>query len=180
MGGGQGALIPCARTCVSVVVCAARKLCPCPSDNRCRDCNSHIGRKHTAAHKPRKEVIFMGNCFADFRIWFGTDEHWHAHLFVWFIYAYVSFVLPLTSPVCCLQVQSRRKQRFSLWASSTLGTRWASFFDHSSPVPVCAPPSPKNLEYFLAVSKNLAHLLHPVFHDGKGGGWKWWSDILCC
>ena len=22
--------------------------------------------------------------------------------------------------------------------------------------------------------KNLAHRLHPVYDDGKGGGWKWW------
>ena len=26
------------------------------------------------------------------------------------------------------------------------------------------------LEYLLAVSKNLAHPLHPVYDDGKGGG----------
>ena len=31
-----------------------------------------------------------------------------------------------------------------------------------------------NLEYLLAVSKNLAHPLHPVYDDGKGGGWNWW------
>ena len=37
------------------------------------------------------------------------------------------------------------------------------------------PPSPNNLEYLLAVSKNLAHPLHPVYEDGKGGGWKWWE-----
>ena len=37
------------------------------------------------------------------------------------------------------------------------------------------PPSPNNLEYLLAVSKNLAHPLHPVYDDGKGGGWKWWE-----
>ena len=35
--------------------------------------------------------------------------------------------------------------------------------------------SPNNLEYLLAVSKNLAHPLHPVYDDGKGGGWKWWE-----
>ena len=58
--------------------------------------------------------------------------------------------------------------------------RRASFCGHSPPVPVFAPPSPNNLEYFLAVSKNLAHPLHPVYDDGKGGGWKWGSDILCC
>ena len=28
---------------------------------------------------------------------------------------------------------------------SAPGTRWASFFDHSPPVPVFAPPSPNNL-----------------------------------
>ena len=37
------------------------------------------------------------------------------------------------------------------------------------------PPSPKNLEYLLAMSKNLARLLHPVYNDGKDGGWKWWE-----
>ena len=25
------------------------------------------------------------------------------------------------------------------------------------------------------MSKNLAHPLHPVYDDGKGGGWKWWE-----
>ena len=30
------------------------------------------------------------------------------------------------------------------------------------------------LEYLLAVSKNLAHPLHPVYDDGKGGGIQWW------
>ena len=25
------------------------------------------------------------------------------------------------------------------------------------------------------MSKNLAHSLHPVYDDGKGGGWKWWE-----
>ena len=58
---------------------------------------------------------------------------------------------------------------------SAPGARWASFFDHSPPVPVFAHTSPNNLEYFLAVSKNLAHPLHPVYDDGKGGGWKWWE-----
>ena len=55
------------------------------------------------------------------------------------------------------------------------GTRRASFFDHSPPVPVFAPTSPNNLEDLLAVSKNLAHPLHPVHDDGKGGGWQWWE-----
>ena len=56
------------------------------------------------------------------------------------------------------------------------GARRASFFDHSPPVPVFAPTSPNNLEYLLAVSKNLAHPLHPVYDNGKGGGcWKWWE-----
>ena len=57
------------------------------------------------------------------------------------------------------------------------GTRWASFFYHSPPVPVFAPPppSPNNLEYLLAVSENLAHPLQPVYDDGKSGGWKWWE-----
>ena len=48
--------------------------------------------------------------------------------------------------------------------------RRASFFDHSPPVPVFAPTSPNNLEYLLAVCKNLAHPLHSVSDDGKGGG----------
>ena len=39
------------------------------------------------------------------------------------------------------------------------------------------PPSPNNLEYLLAVPKNLVHPLHAVYDDGKGGGW---SDIWCC
>ena len=46
---------------------------------------------------------------------------------------------------------------------------------HSPPVPVFAPTSPNNLEYLLAVSKHMAHPLHPVYDDGKGGGWKWWE-----
>ena len=58
---------------------------------------------------------------------------------------------------------------------SAPGARRASLFDHSPPVPVFAPTSPNNLEYLLAVSKNLAHPLHPVSDDGKGGGWKWWE-----
>ena len=53
--------------------------------------------------------------------------------------------------------------------------RRASFFDHSPLLPVFAPASPYNLEYLLAVSQNLAHPLHPVHDDGKGGGWKWWE-----
>ena len=58
---------------------------------------------------------------------------------------------------------------------SAPGARRASFFDHFPPVPVFAPPSPNNLEHLLAVSKNLAHPLRPVYDDGKGGGWKWWE-----
>ena len=58
---------------------------------------------------------------------------------------------------------------------SAPGARWASFFDHSTPVPVFAPTSRNNLEYLLTVSKTLAHPLHPVYDDGKGGGWKWWE-----
>ena len=30
------------------------------------------------------------------------------------------------------------------------------------------------LQHLLAVSKNLAHLLRPVYDDGKGGGIQWW------
>ena len=62
------------------------------------------------------------------------------------------------------------------WGSvSALGARRASFLDHSPPVPVFAPTSPNNLKFLLAVSKNLAHPLHPVYDGGKGGGWKWWE-----
>ena len=60
-------------------------------------------------------------------------------------------------------------------SNSTPGARRASFFDHYPSVPVFAPTSPNNLEYFLAVSTNLAHALHPVHDNGKGGGWKWWE-----
>ena len=49
------------------------------------------------------------------------------------------------------------------------------FFYHSPLVPVFAPTSPNNLEYLIAVSKTLAHPLHPAYDDGKGGGWKWWE-----
>ena len=49
------------------------------------------------------------------------------------------------------------------------------FFYHSPLMPVFAPTSTNNLEYRLAVSKNLAPALHPVYDDGKGGGWKWWE-----
>ena len=62
-----------------------------------------------------------------------------------------------------------------LGSFSTLGVRRAIFFYHFPPVPVFAPTSPNNLEYLLAVSKNLAHPLHPAYDDGKGGGWKWWE-----
>ena len=55
----------------------------------------------------------------------------------------------------------------------SISARWASFFYHSPPMPVFAPTSPNNLEYLLAVSKNLVRPLHPVYDDGKGGGWKW-------
>ena len=51
--------------------------------------------------------------------------------------------------------------------------RRAYFFDHSPPVPVFAPISPNNLEYLLALSKNWAHPLHPVYDNGKGSAWKW-------
>ena len=69
-----------------------------------------------------------------------------------------------------------------MWAADPVGdakggalARRASFFDHSPPVPVFAPTSPNDLEYLLAVSKNLAHPLHPVYDNDKGGGWKWWE-----
>ena len=61
------------------------------------------------------------------------------------------------------------------WGSVSAPGIFFFFFDHSPPVPVFAPPSPNNLEYLLTVSKNLAHPLHPVYDDGKGGGWKWWE-----
>ena len=40
------------------------------------------------------------------------------------------------------------------------------------------------LEYLLPVSKNLAHLLHLVYDNGKGGGVQWWvkrckSSCVC-
>ena len=59
---------------------------------------------------------------------------------------------------------------------------WGIFF---LPFPTGAcfyppPPSPNNLEYLLAVSKNLARPLHPVYDDGKGGGWKWISAYAAC
>ena len=29
------------------------------------------------------------------------------------------------------------------------------------------------------MSKNLAHPLHPVYDDGKGGGWQgWWLEVV--
>ena len=50
------------------------------------------------------------------------------------------------------------------------------FFDNSPPVPVFAlPPQSNNLEYPHAMSKIVAHLLHLVYDDDKGGGWKWWE-----
>ena len=52
---------------------------------------------------------------------------------------------------------------------STLGF---FFFYHSPPVPVFASTSPNTLEYLLAVSKDLAHPFHPIYDNGKGGGWK--------
>ena len=57
-------------------------------------------------------------------------------------------------------------------------TRAPCIFFFSIPHPCLSPPpppSPNNLENLLAVSKNLAHPLHPVYDDGKGGGWKWWE-----
>ena len=40
------------------------------------------------------------------------------------------------------------------------------------------------LDYLLAVSKNLAHPLHPVYDDGNNGGVQWWekrctSTLVC-
>ena len=48
-------------------------------------------------------------------------------------------------------------------------------FSHSPPVPVLPPLAKQPVEGLLAVSKNLAHPLHPVYDDGKGGGRKWWE-----
>ena len=31
------------------------------------------------------------------------------------------------------------------------------------------------MEYLLAVSKNSAHPLHPVYNDGNNGGVQWWE-----
>ena len=63
-----------------------------------------------------------------------------------------------------------------VWGSAGIsapGARQAPFF-LPFPTRACVcPPSPNNLEYLLAVSKNLAHPLHPVYDDGKGGGWKY-------
>ena len=70
---------------------------------------------------------------------------------------------------------SRRHAHKTLVDLGGGSARRASFFYHSPPVPVPPPPSPNNLEYPLAVSQNLAHPLHPVYDDGKGGGWKWWE-----
>ena len=53
-------------------------------------------------------------------------------------------------------------------------THRATFFYHYPPVLFFVPTSPNNLEYLLVVSKNLAHPLHPVHDEGKGGGWRWW------
>ena len=66
-------------------------------------------------------------------------------------------------------------QVFLRGSISALGARRASFFCHSPLVLVFALTSLNNLEYLLAVSKNMAHLLHPVYDDDKGGGWKWWE-----
>ena len=56
--------------------------------------------------------------------------------------------------------------------------RWACaghlFLTMPHPCLFLPPPSPNNLEYLLAMSKNLAHPLHPVSDNGKGGGLKWW------
>ena len=75
-------------------------------------------------------------------------------------------------------LQDTRKSEIKkiVWGSiSAPGACRATFFDHSPPVPVFAPTSPNNLEYVLAMCENLAHPLHPVIGDGKGGGWKWWK-----
>ena len=57
----------------------------------------------------------------------------------------------------------------------SMGARRASLLNHYPPMLVFAPTLPNKLEYLLAVSKNLAHPLHPVHDDAKGGGWKWWE-----
>ena len=43
-------------------------------------------------------------------------------------------------------------------------------------MPVFAPASPNYLDHLLAVSKNLAHPLHPAYDNGKGGGWNGGSE----
>ena len=60
------------------------------------------------------------------------------------------------------------------------GTRRASFVLPFPSGACFCPPSPNNLlrrtsSPCLPVGKNLAHPLHPVYDDGKGGGWKWWE-----
>ena len=66
--------------------------------------------------------------------------------------------------------------RYHPWGSiSAPGARRASFFLPFPSRACFCPPSSNNLEYLLAVSKKLAHPLHPVYDDGKGGGWKWWE-----
>ena len=45
----------------------------------------------------------------------------------------------------------------------------------SQPIPVFAPPHETIGRTFSPGPKNLAHPLHPVYDDGKGGGWKWWG-----
>ena len=62
----------------------------------------------------------------------------------------------------------------SLGSVSALGIFFLPF-----PTRACfCPVSPNNLEYLLAVPKNPAHPLHPVYDDGKGGVWKWWWHFV--
>ena len=82
----------------------------------------------------------------------------------------------MTSPISAPRLKIKSKEGQIGGRAFARRARWASFFDHPPLVPVFAPTSPNNLEYLLAVSKNLAHPLHPVvYDDGKGGGWKWWE-----
>ena len=59
-------------------------------------------------------------------------------------------------------------------AARTVGRRPGEALTQPNPTQP-NPPSPNNLENLLAASKILAHPLHPVYDDAKGGGWEWWE-----
>ena len=69
-----------------------------------------------------------------------------------------------------------RATRCIYWGALARRVRAGQFFFLPFPTRACfCPHLTNNLEYLLAVSKNLAHPLHPVYDHGKGGGWKWWE-----